>query len=110
MPLDLPDENHLDRTRLRQWARGRARSAGVDRRDLMKLFAVGAAAGSLGVATGAGRLGAPVGAVDPADDGCDRAAGARASDGAGHTQPDTAAPHTQGYLFDAVVRHPVTVV
>ncbi|MFJ3727351.1 sulfite oxidase [Streptomyces sp. NPDC090045] len=53
MPLDLSDESQYDRTRLRQWARGRARSAGVDRRDLMKLFAVGAAAGSLGVATGA---------------------------------------------------------
>ncbi|MFJ9767192.1 molybdopterin-dependent oxidoreductase [Streptomyces erythrochromogenes] len=52
MPLDLSDESHYDRTRLRQWARGRARSAGVDRRDLLKLFAVGAAAGSLGVAGG----------------------------------------------------------
>ncbi|MFJ7775582.1 sulfite oxidase [Streptomyces yangpuensis] len=52
MPLDLSDESHYDRTRLRQWARGRARSAGVDRRDLLKLFAVGAAAGSLGVAAG----------------------------------------------------------
>ncbi|KJY19387.1 MULTISPECIES: sulfite oxidase [unclassified Streptomyces] len=53
MPIDLSDESRYDRTRLRQWARGRARSAGVDRRDLLKLFAVGAAAGSLGVA-GAG--------------------------------------------------------
>ncbi|MDX6764284.1 sulfite oxidase, partial [Streptomyces sp. F8] len=52
MPLDLSDESHYDRTRLRQWARGRARSAGVDRRDLLKLFAVGAAAGSLGLAGG----------------------------------------------------------
>ncbi|MFD7256489.1 sulfite oxidase [Streptomyces sp. NPDC059874] len=53
MPLDLSDESQYDRTRLRQWARGRARSAGVDRRDLLKLFAVGAAAGSLGLgATG----------------------------------------------------------
>ncbi|MFF7276945.1 sulfite oxidase [Streptomyces griseorubiginosus] len=35
---------------------------------------------------------------------------ARATDTAGRTQPDTAVPNTQGYLFDAVVRHPVTVV
>ncbi|MFD6230867.1 sulfite oxidase [Streptomyces sp. NPDC060232] len=53
MPIDLSDESHYDRTRLRQWTRGRARSAGLDRRDLLKLFAVGAAAGSLGAA-GAG--------------------------------------------------------
>ncbi|WP_329095277.1 sulfite oxidase [Streptomyces sp. NBC_01439] len=52
MPFDLSDESRYDRTRLRQWAHGRARSAGVDRRDLLKLFAAGAAAGSLGVAAG----------------------------------------------------------
>ncbi|MER5481715.1 sulfite oxidase [Streptomyces sp. NPDC002812] len=53
MPLDLSDESQYDRVRLRQWARDRARSAGVDRRDLLKLFAAGAAAGSLGLgATG----------------------------------------------------------
>ncbi|MBV1942667.1 sulfite oxidase [Streptomyces sp. BV286] len=34
----------------------------------------------------------------------------RATDTAGHTQPDTAVPNTQGYLFNGVVRHPVTVV
>ncbi|MGW1010678.1 sulfite oxidase [Streptomyces termitum] len=34
----------------------------------------------------------------------------RTTDAAGNTQPDTAVPNTQGYLFDAVVRHPVTVV
>ncbi|WP_405741810.1 sulfite oxidase [Streptomyces sp. NBC_00028] len=34
---------------------------------------------------------------------------ARATDSAGRTQPDTAVANTQGYLFDAVVRHPVTV-
>ncbi|NUR41206.1 MAG: sulfite oxidase [Streptomyces sp.] len=34
---------------------------------------------------------------------------ARATDSAGRTQPETAAANTQGYLFDAVVRHPVTV-
>ncbi|MFF3213360.1 sulfite oxidase [Streptomyces sp. NPDC002886] len=49
MPLDLSDESQYDRARLRQWARGRARSSGVDRRDLLKLFAAGAAAGSLGL-------------------------------------------------------------
>lgn len=67
MPLDLSDESHYDRTRLRQWARGRARSAGVDRRDLLKLFAVGAAAGSLSVATGAPAAAAvpPVAAAGP---------------------------------------------
>ncbi|AZP22203.1 sulfite oxidase [Streptomyces aquilus] len=35
---------------------------------------------------------------------------ARATDRAGRTQPDTTVANTQGYLFDAVVRHPVTVV
>ncbi|MGW3817663.1 molybdopterin-dependent oxidoreductase [Streptomyces sp. NPDC005046] len=35
---------------------------------------------------------------------------ARATDTAGRTQPDTTTPNTQGYLFDAVVRHPVTVI
>jgi DMSO/TMAO reductase YedYZ molybdopterin-dependent catalytic subunit len=35
---------------------------------------------------------------------------ARATDTAGRTQPDQAVYNTQGYLFDAVVRHPVTVV
>ncbi|MFF1408589.1 sulfite oxidase [Streptomyces sp. NPDC058289] len=49
MPLDLSDESQYDRARLRQWERGRARSSGVDRRDLLKLFAAGAAAGSLGL-------------------------------------------------------------
>ncbi|MGP2439304.1 sulfite oxidase [Streptomyces sp. JW3] len=34
---------------------------------------------------------------------------ARATDGAGRSQPDTTVHNTQGYLFDAVVRHPVTV-
>ncbi|WP_423834784.1 sulfite oxidase [Streptomyces manipurensis] len=52
MPFDLSDESRYDRTRLRQWARGRARSAGVDRRDLLRLFAAGAAAGPLAVAAG----------------------------------------------------------
>ncbi|MEU1127886.1 sulfite oxidase [Streptomyces sp. NPDC005899] len=35
---------------------------------------------------------------------------ARATDRSGRTQPETTAWNTQGYLFDAVVRHPVTVV
>ncbi|MFE9808595.1 sulfite oxidase [Streptomyces sp. NPDC005548] len=35
---------------------------------------------------------------------------ARATDTAGRTQPATTPPNTQGYLFDAVVRHPVTVL
>ncbi|MER5946291.1 sulfite oxidase [Streptomyces sp. NPDC001904] len=35
---------------------------------------------------------------------------ARATDTTGRTQPATTAYNTQGYLFDAVVRHPVTVV
>ncbi|MER7758653.1 sulfite oxidase [Streptomyces sp. NPDC097619] len=54
MPVDLSDESQYDRARLRQWARGRARSAGVDRRDLLRLFAAGAAAaGPLGAAVAA---------------------------------------------------------
>lgn len=35
---------------------------------------------------------------------------ARATDRSGRTQPTTTAHNTQGYLFDAVVRHPVTVL
>ncbi|ARX87418.1 sulfite oxidase [Streptomyces alboflavus] len=34
---------------------------------------------------------------------------ARATDTTGRSQPTTTAHNTQGYLFDAVVRHPVTV-
>ncbi|MFF0473223.1 sulfite oxidase [Streptomyces sp. NPDC004284] len=33
----------------------------------------------------------------------------RTTDAAGNTQPERAVPNTQGYLFDAVVRHPVIV-
>ncbi|MFD9458381.1 sulfite oxidase [Streptomyces sp. NPDC059985] len=59
MSLDVSDESRYDRTRLRQWARGRARSAGVDRRHLLKLFAAGAAAaGPIGLGAGAGTAGA----------------------------------------------------
>jgi hypothetical protein len=35
---------------------------------------------------------------------------ARATDELGRTQPLVAAHNTQGYFFDAVVRHPVQVV
>ncbi|MEV3856919.1 sulfite oxidase [Streptomyces sp. NPDC050095] len=35
---------------------------------------------------------------------------ARATDTTGRTQPPATVPNTQGYLFDAVVRHAVTVV
>ncbi|MFI8929983.1 sulfite oxidase [Streptomyces sp. NPDC053474] len=35
---------------------------------------------------------------------------ARATDATGRTQPPTTPHNSQGYLFDAVVRHPVTVV
>ena len=34
----------------------------------------------------------------------------RATDRAGRSQPDVASHNPGGYLFDAVVRHPVTVV
>ncbi|MGA5195469.1 sulfite oxidase [Streptomyces exfoliatus] len=34
----------------------------------------------------------------------------RTTDAAGNTQPERSVHNTQGYLFDAVVRHPVTVV
>ncbi|MFD3538948.1 sulfite oxidase [Streptomyces sp. NPDC058662] len=67
MPFDLSGESRYDRARLRQWARGRARTAGVDRRDLLKLFAAGAAAGPLGLAAAgpaaAGTTAAGTGAV-----------------------------------------------
>ncbi|MEU7081603.1 MULTISPECIES: sulfite oxidase [Streptomyces] len=42
-----PSESSYDRTRMRQWARGRARSAGIDRRDLLKLVAAASAAAPL---------------------------------------------------------------
>ncbi|MGV9558565.1 sulfite oxidase [Streptomyces sp. NPDC003522] len=35
---------------------------------------------------------------------------ARATDTTHHTQPPSATPNVHGYLFDAVVRHPVTVL
>ncbi|MFF0434183.1 sulfite oxidase [Streptomyces sp. NPDC004327] len=35
---------------------------------------------------------------------------ARVTDADGNTQPERAVPNTQGYLFNAVVRHPVTLV
>ncbi|MEV6081409.1 MULTISPECIES: sulfite oxidase [unclassified Streptomyces] len=40
-------EDHYERIRLRQWSRGRARSAGFDRRDLLKLVAAASAAAPL---------------------------------------------------------------
>ncbi|MEU9303597.1 sulfite oxidase [Streptomyces sp. NPDC048269] len=76
MTSELSDESRYDRTRLRQWARGRARSAGVDRRDLLRLFAAGAAAGSLGLGA-AGTASAATGAGA----GADATAGAAASPG-----------------------------
>ncbi|MEU9104354.1 sulfite oxidase [Streptomyces xanthophaeus] len=63
MPADLSDESQYDRARLRQWARGRARSAGVDRRDLLKLFAAGAAAGAVGLGAAAPAAAAGVAAA-----------------------------------------------
>ncbi|MBM7058182.1 sulfite oxidase [Streptomyces durocortorensis] len=39
----VPTEDAYDRIRMRQWSRGRARSAGVDRRDLLKLVAAASA-------------------------------------------------------------------
>lgn len=36
-------ESAYDRIRMRQWADGRARSAGIDRRDLLKLVAAASA-------------------------------------------------------------------
>lgn len=65
---DLSNESQYDRTRLREWARGRARSAGVDRRDLLRLFAAGTAAGALGLGS-AGTAEATAGTttITPAD-------------------------------------------
>ncbi|PVC84938.1 sulfite oxidase [Streptomyces sp. CS014] len=40
----VPTEDAYDRIRMRQWFRGRARSAGIDRRDLLKLVAAASAA------------------------------------------------------------------
>ncbi|MGW2119721.1 sulfite oxidase, partial [Streptomyces zhihengii] len=55
-------ESAYDRRRLRQWSRGEARTAGLDRRAMLRLLAaagaaaplVGAAAGSAAAAPGAG--------------------------------------------------------
>ncbi|MFD9357038.1 sulfite oxidase [Streptomyces sp. NPDC060031] len=70
MPLDPNAESRYDRTRLRQWAHGRARSAGVERRDLLKLFAAGAvAAGPLGLAAGGTATAADTTAADAAASG-----------------------------------------
>ncbi|MEU3059525.1 sulfite oxidase [Streptomyces subrutilus] len=70
MPVDLSDESRYDRARLRQWARGRARSAGVDRRDLLRLFAAGVAAGALtGGASGPAGAASAHGAPDAAAPG-----------------------------------------
>ncbi|MFE4912869.1 sulfite oxidase [Streptomyces sp. NPDC056652] len=53
-------ESVYDRTRLRQWLRGRARSAGVERRDLLRLFAAASAAGPLAAtAPGVARAASP---------------------------------------------------
>ena len=61
-----PSEAAYDRIRLRQWARGRARSAGVGRRDLLKLVAAASAAGSLAsVASPAHAAGSLPGVVKP---------------------------------------------
>ncbi|MEU0307311.1 twin-arginine translocation signal domain-containing protein, partial [Streptomyces cyaneofuscatus] len=43
-PLPPPSEDAYDRIRLRQWSAGTARSAGIDRRDLLKLVAAASAA------------------------------------------------------------------
>ncbi|CAM5276822.1 Sulfite oxidase OS=Streptomyces microflavus OX=1919 GN=Smic_01720 PE=4 SV=1 [Streptomyces microflavus] len=43
-PLPPPSEDAYDRIRLRQWSAGAARSAGIDRRDLLKLVAAASAA------------------------------------------------------------------
>ncbi|WP_405984326.1 sulfite oxidase [Streptomyces sp. NBC_00872] len=47
MPPVPPTESAYDRMRLRQWYLGHARSAGVERRVLMKLLTAASAAGSL---------------------------------------------------------------
>ncbi|MFC9244805.1 sulfite oxidase [Streptomyces sp. NPDC057136] len=61
-----PSEAAYDRMRLRQWARGRARSAGVDRRDLLKLVAAASVAGPLvSVASPAHAAGSLPGVVKP---------------------------------------------
>lgn len=42
-----PSEAAYDRMRMRQWSRGRARSAGIDRRDLLRLVAAASVAAPL---------------------------------------------------------------
>ncbi|HEY9330533.1 MAG TPA: twin-arginine translocation signal domain-containing protein, partial [Streptomyces sp.] len=42
-----PSEASYDRMRLRQWASGTARSAGIERRDLLRLVAAASAAAPL---------------------------------------------------------------
>ncbi|MFE1960482.1 sulfite oxidase [Streptomyces sp. NPDC059479] len=62
MPSVPPTESAYDRTRLRQWHLGHARSAGVERRTLLKLLATASAAGSLTVGQATARAATPLAA------------------------------------------------
>ncbi|ALC31363.1 sulfite oxidase [Streptomyces sp. CFMR 7] len=59
-PLSPTSEAAYDRMRLRQWSAGRARSAGIDRRDLLRLVAAASAAVPLA------SVAAPARAAEPA--------------------------------------------
>ncbi|MFE9814262.1 sulfite oxidase [Streptomyces sp. NPDC005773] len=61
-----PSEASYDRMRLRQWARGAARSAGIERRDLLRLVAAASVAAPLaGLAPPAHAASAAPGIVKP---------------------------------------------
>ncbi|MFD8969813.1 sulfite oxidase [Streptomyces sp. NPDC059568] len=62
MPSVPPTESAYDRTRLRQWHLGHARSAGIERRTLLKLLATASAAGSLTVGRTTARAATPLAA------------------------------------------------
>ncbi|MFJ2026820.1 sulfite oxidase [Streptomyces sp. NPDC087897] len=62
----VPTEDAYDRIRMRQWSAGRARSAGIERRDLLKLIAAASAAVPLAsVAAPARAAGGLPGVVKP---------------------------------------------
>lgn len=70
MPYSQPsDETSYDRRRLRQWLDGDARTPGVARRDMLRLFAAAGGAGALGA------LGASPAGAAPAASPAPRAAG-----------------------------------
>ncbi|AKH86009.1 hypothetical protein AA958_31600 [Streptomyces sp. CNQ-509] len=118
MPTSQPsDETSYDRRRLRQWLDGRRPHPG--RRPARHAAALRRR--RRGRRAGRPRRRAKLAGAPRADGWVRWSADwrpekpgpadvrARATDVSGRTQPERTVPNDQGYLFDAVVRHPVTV-